>query len=241
MKKSILGLLIFSILNVAHARTDSIPPGFEAIVQGQQEYIDVYLAGRNLGKFYATVNLDTVKFEQPQKIITAMALGNDQDRIKTVVAKLSQPLERHGELACSTVNSGAGCGYLTTNDVALIYNDEQNAVNLFLNKEWYPDSTQTALYLKASQDDDIVNAFIHQQDINVAIQDDFKSAYLQGTGALGITDNSYIGGYWSLNGNESDGETETDVDVSELYYRYDLMSRFYVQGGRMDSRSLFNL
>lgn len=241
MKKSILGLLIFSILNIAHARTDAIPPGFEAIVQGQQEYVDVYLAGRNLGKFYATVSLDTVKFEQPEKIIAAMALGNDRGRIGPIAAKLNQPLERHGELACTAVNNSAGCGYLVTKDVALIYNDEQNAVTLFLNKEWYPDSAQTALYLKASQDDDIVNAFIHQQDINVAIQDEFKSAYLQGTGALGITDNSYIGGYWSLNGNESDGETETDVDVSELYYRYDIMSRYYLQGGRMDSRSLFNL
>lgn len=241
MKKSILGLLIFSILNIAHARTDTIPPGFEAIVQGQQEYLDVYLAGRNLGKFYATVNLDTVKFEQPEKVIAAMALGNDQSRIGPVATKLSQPLERHGELACTAINNIAGCGYLVTKDVALIYNDEQNTVTLFLNKEWYPDSGQTALYLKASQDDDIVNAFIHQQDINVAIQDEFKSAYLQGTGALGITDNSYIGGYWSLNGNESDGETETDVDVSELYYRYDIMSRYYLQGGRMDSRSLFNL
>ncbi|WP_253377843.1 TcfC E-set like domain-containing protein [unidentified bacterial endosymbiont] len=241
MKKTLPGLLILSLLNGANARTDAIPPGFEAIVLGQQEYIDVYLAGHNLGKFYATVNLDTVKFEQPQKIVTAMALGNDPDRIKTVTAKLSQPLERHGELACSAINNSVGCGYLATKDVALIYNDEQNAVTLFLNKAWYPDNAQSTLYLNASRDDNIVNAFIHQQDLNVAIQDEFKSAYLQGTGALGITDNSYIGGYWSLNGNESDGETTTDADVSELYYRYDLFSRFYVQGGRMDSRSLFNL
>ncbi|EAN4330543.1 fimbrial protein [Salmonella enterica] len=241
MKKSILGLLIFSILNVANARTDAIPAGFEAIVLGQQEYVDVYFAGRNLGKFYATVNLDTVKFEQPQKIITAMALGDDKERTQTIAAKLSQPLERHGEQACSVINNSTGCGYLSTQDVALIYNDEQNAVTLFLNKEWYPDSAQSSLYLKASQDENIVNAFIHQQDINVAIQDDFKTAYLQGTGALGITDNSYVGGYWSLNSSESDGETETEADVNELYYRYDLLSRFYVQGGRMDSRSLFNL
>lgn len=241
MKKSIPGLLIFSILNAASARTDTIPPGFEAIVLGQQEYVDVYLAGRNLGRFYATVTLDTVKFEQPQKIVAAMGIDNDRNRIKAIAAKLSQPLERHGELACSAINNSTGCGYLTTDDVALIYNDEQNAISLFLNKAWYPDSAQRNLYLQASQDDNIVNAFIHQQDINVAIQDDFKSAYLQGTGALGVTDNSYIGGYWSLNGNESDGDTETDADVNELYYRYDLLSRFYVQGGRMDSRSLFNL
>ncbi|HBM3060614.1 TcfC E-set like domain-containing protein [Klebsiella oxytoca] len=241
MKRSILGLLIFSILNVANARTEKIPPGFEIIVLGQQEYLDVNLAGRNLGKFYATVSLDSVKFDQPQKIIAAMGLDNDPVRLKAISTKLGQPLERHGELACSIINHSTGCGYLTTNDVALIYNDEQNSVSLFLNKEWYPENGKDTLYLSPTQGDDIVNAFVHQQDINVSIQDDYKSAWLQGTGALGVTGNSYIGAYWSLNGNESDGETETDADVSELYYRYDLLQRFYVQGGRMDSRSLYNL
>ncbi|EHS92231.1 TPA: TcfC E-set like domain-containing protein [Klebsiella oxytoca] len=241
MKRSILGLLIFSILNVANARTEKIPPGFEIIVLGQQEYLDVNLAGRNLGKYFATVSLDTVKFDQPQKIIAAMGLDNDPARLKAITAKLSQPLERHGELACSIINHSTGCGYLTTNDVALIYNDEQNSVSLFLNKEWYPASGKETLYRPPTQDDNVVNAFVHQQDINVSVQDDYKSAWLQGTGALGVTGNSYIGAYWSLNGNESDDETETDADVSELYYRYDLLQRFYVQGGRMDSRSLYNL
>jgi len=241
MKKSILGLVIFSMLNVATARTDKIPPGFEAIVLGQQEYVDVFLAGRHLGKFYATVNLDSVKFEQPQKIIAAMALGDNKTYAINIEKKLNQPLARHGELACSANNVSTGCGYISTDDVALIYNDEQNAVDLFLNKAWYPDDTTRSLYLTPNTDDNVANAFIHQQDLNVAIQDDFKSAYLQGTGALGVTENSYIGAYWNLNSNESDGESQTDADVNELYYRYDFLSRFYVQGGRMDSRSLFNL
>lgn len=241
MKKSILSLLIFSLLNTAQARTDKIPPGFEVIVLGQQEYVDVWLGGRNIGKFYATVNLDTVKFDDPQKVITAMALGDDKNIVSKVSAKLKKPLKRNGELACSAINTSTGCGYLVTDDVALIYNDELNAVNLFLKKEWYPDNGRQSLYLTPVNDDDVVNAFIHQQDFNVAIQDDFKSAYLQGTGALGVTENSYIGAYWNLNSNESEGETQTEADVSELFYRYDFLSRFYVQGGRMDSRGLFNL
>lgn len=241
MKKTILGLLIFSLLNSANARNEKIPPGFELIVLGQKEYVDVWLAGRNLGKFYATVNLDTVKFERPDQIIDAMALDADTGIKKKISAKLSQPLERHGELACTAINTSAGCDYLKTDDVALIYNDEKNAVNLFLNDRWYPDDRHNALYLKPNSDDDVVNAFIHQQDINVAAQEDFKSVYLQGTGALGVTENSYLGAYWNFNGNENDGETETSADVSELFYRYDYLSRFYIQGGRMDSRSLFSL
>jgi hypothetical protein len=240
MKKTILGLLICSIISSANARTDKIPPGFEVIVLGQKEYVDVYLAGRNLGKYYATVNLDTVKFDQPEKILDAMDLSEDNATKKQIAAKLMLPLERHGELSCSAVNTSAGCDYLKTNDVALIYNDEKNAVNLFLNEQWYPNKADSSLYLKPGNDENVVNAFIHQQDINVAVDQDFKSAYLQGTGALGVTENSYIGAYWNLNGYESDGETQTDAEVNELYYRHDILSRFYVQGGRMDSRSLFS-
>lgn len=241
MKKTILGLLIFSILNSANARTDKIPPGFEVIVLGQKEYVDVWLAGRNLGKYYATVNLDTVKFDRPERILDAMALDGDIRVKKAIAEKLSQPLERHGEVACTAINNSTGCDYLKTDDVALIYNDEKNAVNLFLNDQWYPDNRLQSLYLKPDHDEDVVNAFIHQQDINVAAQEDFKSIYLQGTGALGVTENSYLGAYWNFNSNQSDDESDTSTDVSGLFYRYDFLSRFYVQGGRMDNRSLFSL
>ena len=83
---------MFSILNVANARTEKIPPGFEIIVLGQQEYLDVYLAGRNLGKYFATVSLDTVKFDQPQKIIAAMGLDNDPARLKALQQNSASPL-----------------------------------------------------------------------------------------------------------------------------------------------------
>ena len=31
-----------------------------------------------------------------------------------------------------------------------------------------------------------------------------------------------------------------NADVSDLYYRYDFLRRYYVQAGRMDNRTLFN-
>ncbi|EMQ4514598.1 fimbrial protein, partial [Shigella flexneri] len=95
-----------------------------------------------------------------------------------------------------------------------------------------------SLYL--NPDKNTVNAFIHQQDINVLAQDDYQSLSIQGNGALGITENSYIGAHWNFNGYDADDVSDSNTDVSDLYYRYDFLRRYYVQAGRMDNRTLFN-
>ncbi|MFP1453368.1 hypothetical protein ACLB1N_29025 [Escherichia coli] len=46
--------------------------------------------------------------------------------------KLSQPLARHGELACGYVRTDSGCGFLNT-DTLEIDNDEESSATLFIN------------------------------------------------------------------------------------------------------------
>ncbi|EKM0567491.1 hypothetical protein PTU02_003869, partial [Escherichia coli] len=53
MDKKLLALLILASLSPAEAALTKIPAGFEVIAQGQQEYIEVYFSGKNLGKYYA--------------------------------------------------------------------------------------------------------------------------------------------------------------------------------------------
>lgn len=72
------------------------------------------------------------------------------------------------------------------------------------------------------------------------VQDDYQSLSIQGNGALGITENSYIGAHWNFDGYDADDVSDNNVDVSDLYYRYDFLRRYYVQAGRMDNRTLFN-
>lgn len=71
MDKKLLALLILASLSPAEAALTKIPAGFEVIAQGQQEYIEVYFSGKNLGKYYAMVNLDTVTFLIQQVYITS--------------------------------------------------------------------------------------------------------------------------------------------------------------------------
>lgn len=133
--------------------------------------------------------------------------------------KLSQPLARHGELACGFVRTDSGCGFLNTETVEIIYNDEESSATLFLNPQWSSAFNSKSLYL--NPDKNTVNAFIHQQDINVLVQDDYQSLSIQGNGALGITENSYIGAHWNFDGYDADDVSDNNVDVSDLYYRYD--------------------
>ncbi|HFR1537693.1 TPA: fimbrial protein, partial [Shigella sonnei] len=115
MDKKLLALLILASLSPAEATLTEIPAGFEVIAQGQQEYIEVYFSGKSLGKYYAMVNLDTVTFLDPASLYNKLELDVDDQKIAHIVKeKLSQPLARHGELACGYVRTDSGCGFLNT-------------------------------------------------------------------------------------------------------------------------------
>ncbi|MFG3826148.1 hypothetical protein ACGI6H_34000, partial [Escherichia coli] len=73
------------------------------------EYIEVYFAGKSIGKYYAMVNLDTVTFLDSANLFSKLELdAEDQKIAQTVKAKLSQPLARHGELACGFARTDSG-------------------------------------------------------------------------------------------------------------------------------------
>ena len=183
MDKKLLALLILASLSPAEATLTKIPAGFEVIAQGQQEYIEVYFSGKSLGKYYAMVNLDTVTFLDPASLYNKLELDVDDQKIAHIVKeKLSQPLARHGELACGYVRTDSGCGFLNTDTLEIIYNDEESSATLFINPQWNSAFDAKSLYL--NPDKNTVNAFIHQQDINVLAQDDYQSLSIQGNGAL---------------------------------------------------------
>lgn len=72
------------------------------------------------------VNLDTVTFLDPASLYNKLELDVDDQKIAHIVKeKLSQPLARHGELACGYVRTDSGCGFLNTDTLEIIYNDEE--------------------------------------------------------------------------------------------------------------------
>ncbi|PLR47126.1 TcfC E-set like domain-containing protein [Chimaeribacter arupi] len=242
MKKTLSVLIMLACLERGYAASINVPAGFEILTQGQQERVEVILAGKEIGLFDAIVSLDTVKFIEPEKVLAALELpvtpaDKDYPRILTA---LSAPLARNGGAACGYGTQTPGCGYINSDSVDAIYDDNESSVTLFMRKEWMPVSGAQALY-RTPTTHDVQNAFIHQQDLNLIAQDDYSSLFLQGAGALGVTENSYFGMHWSLNASQyEDDESEYTADVSDLYYRYDFNRRYYAQLGRIDSRTLFS-
>lgn len=224
--------------NLALAADSGVPPGFEELVSGQNIWLNLNLLGQSAGLFEANVTLETVQFKDPQAVMTALNLplkAGTPDYQK-MLATLSAPLSRHGNLACGSNANAKGCGYLETDSLALIYDENNSAADVFVSKKLVPDAGKKALYYTPTAQTE--NALIHQQTLNVAAQDEYQSLSLQGAGALGVLTNGYVGFDWSLNSYKSDDSESQTVSVDDLYFRQSLGKRHYVQAGRMDSRDL---
>nr|WP_159465467.1 TcfC E-set like domain-containing protein [Scandinavium goeteborgense] len=238
-KASVCCLAIhFALFGSTAFAASEVPAGFEELVTGQKVWIDVSLLGQSAGLFEANVTLDSVQFIKPLDVLNALnlALKKESQEYKQLADQISQPLARNGNLACGSNNNAAGCGFLTTDKLAIIYDENDSKVSVFLDKKLLPEGDKHALYYTPTRETE--NAFIHQQILNVVAEKDYSNISLQGAGALGVLTNGYVGFDWSLNAYRNDDTTEQTVNVDDFYYRQSLGQRHYVQVGRMDSRDL---
>lgn len=77
------------------------PPGFESLLEGQTEQIEVLLPGHSLGLFPVVVKPDTVQFMSPLMVLESSGLAAlpAAERQKALAA-LSRPLLRNSNLVC---------------------------------------------------------------------------------------------------------------------------------------------
>lgn len=215
-----------------------VPEGFEELVTGQDTWLEVKLLGQSSGLFEATVTLDSVRFKDPLALIKALNFQQKPGSplYQQALQLLAAPLARHGNLACSSNANAPGCGYLNTDTLAIIYDENNNVADVFANKALLPEADKNALYHTPTRQTE--NAFVHQQLINVSSQQDSQNLSVQGSGALGIFSNSYLGLDWALNAWKGENSDSQTANVNDLYYRQGLGVRHYVQVGRMDARDL---
>ncbi len=221
--------------STVHAET--VPAGFEDIVAGHEERVEVDLLGKSLGLFSVFVTPETVRFEHPQELLDALAGQADLEKHGEQIADaLSREMARNGNLACQGTAGVDGCGYVETASAAVIYDESNGALNLFLASGWLAPEAKPKPYhtLSASID----NALIHAQTINLSGGRGYRSLSIAGTGALGITPQSFIGGNWNFSHTGYGHNADTHVDLQDLYYRHDLGAAHYAQVGRMDNRNL---
>ncbi|MFP2422992.1 TcfC E-set like domain-containing protein [Pseudescherichia vulneris] len=228
----------FALFGATAFAASDVPPGFEELVTGQKVWIDVNLLGQSAGLFEANVTLETVQFVKPLDVLNALNLPikKESQEYKQLADAMTLPLARNGNLACGSNNNATGCGFLATDKLSIIYDENDAKVSVFVDKKLLPEGDKHALYYTPTRETE--NAFIHQQTLNVVAEKEYSNLSLQGAGALGILTNGYVGFDWSLNAYRNDDATDQTVNVDDFYYRQSLGQRHYVQVGRMDSRDL---
>lgn len=125
----------------------AVPPGFESLAEPQTTLIDVYYAGEFIMSQLATFTSEEITLSNPKAIVERIPTLLDPSTIETALAG-SQP--GHPELVCS-YQSQTNCGDISPETVALIFDEEQFRVDLFVNANYLSvQSTQRQKYLPAS-------------------------------------------------------------------------------------------
>ncbi|MDN7907509.1 cable pilus usher protein CblC [Burkholderia diffusa] len=215
----------------------TVPSGFEDIITGHEERIDVSFLGKPLGLLRVFVTPETVRFEDPARLLQMLASHIDPAAdVSTIGDALSKAMARNGNLACSGQAGLHGCGYVDTDSAAVIYDESDGNIELFLSRDWLSTEQRDQRFREPSPMTE--NALIHRQTINLSGGRGYKNLSISGTGALGITPKSFIGGNWTFAHSDYSTRSDSTVELQDLYYRHDLGSEHYAQAGRMDNRNL---
>ncbi|WP_175673299.1 cable pilus usher protein CblC [Burkholderia ambifaria] len=240
LKKTVVACLsamcVMGNMSAAHGAS-AVPPGFEDIIAGRDERINVNFLGRPLGLFRVFVTPDTVRFEDSSRLLKALASRlNPSADVSMIGEALSKPMARNGNLACAGQQGVKGCGYVETSSSAVIYDDSDGAIELFLTRDWLSTEERNQRFREPTSTTE--NALIHQQTVNLSGGRGYQSLSVSGTGALGITPKSFIGGNWSFTHTGYSSGSDSRLQLQDLYYRQDFGSEHYAQAGRMDNRNL---
>lgn len=216
-----------------------VPVGFEDLVAGQTEQLDVRLFGRTAGLSPVRVTLESVQLEDPARVLQALDLSDEAQA--ALLPALSQPLPRNSHLACRYGGGSAGCGYLEPpedpNTVRALYDEGEGAVRLFVARQWISAEPAADRFHQISSNAE--SAFLHQQTVNFSGGRGYQALTAQGAGALGVLQRGHIAVDWNFNSQQYRGSRRRqDFQFDNAYYRHDLGQQHYLQAGRMDRRNL---
>ncbi|WMJ70353.1 TcfC E-set like domain-containing protein [Stenotrophomonas sp. 24(2023)] len=216
-----------------------VPAGFEDLVYGQTEHLEVRLFGRTAGVAPVRVTLDTVQLQDPGAVLAALGLSAQAQA--ALLPAASRPLPRNSHLACRFGGAETGCGYLDPpqDPAALraLYDEGEGAVRLFVARQWLPADAAVPRFNQVSSNAE--NALLHQQVVNVSGGRDYQSVAAQGIGTLGLFERGHLAVEWNVSHQRYRGRGgHADVQFNNAYYRHDLGTQHYLQAGRMDRRNL---
>ncbi|NIJ68871.1 TcfC E-set like domain-containing protein [Xanthomonas sp. 60] len=224
----------------AHAtEVRRVPPGFEDLVHGQIEQLDIRIFEQSAGLSPVRVTLDTVQLQDPGAVLQALELPVEARAV--LLPALSAPLPRNSHLACRQGSAQRGCGYLDPPEdpgvVAVIHDEGEGILRLFPARQWLPLQDRGERLHAVSAD--ARNALLHQQTFSVSGGPGYQALTAQGSGALGLSSQAHLAAQWHFNQQRSAHQRRRQrFELDSAYYRHDLDRAHYLQAGRMDRRPL---
>ncbi|WP_339475643.1 TcfC E-set like domain-containing protein [Pseudomonas sp. RL_5y_Pfl2_73] len=224
-------------VSVASTDLPQVPAGFEALVEGQVEQLELHLLNRILGLHPVMVRPGRIEFQQPERIAALLIEAGASASAQDLQSLLSEPLPSNSQLACSYgLASEASCGYLETDAVAVILDAAGARLQILMRKDWLPANDAAALRLHTPTE--AQNALVHRQNINIAQADSYRALGTSGLGALGLGETSHLGFTWNYQAYQNKRSSESNLEFNNIYYRQDFDREHYAQAGRMDMSNL---
>lgn len=235
-----LAIALALALAPALGNTRAVPVGFEDLVEGQTEQLDVSLFGQSAGLSAVRVTLDDVQLLEPLRV--AQALGLSAEAQTALLPALSKPMLRNSHLGCRHGGVTPGCGYLPPPEapsaVRAIYDEGEGELRLFVARQWIAGEDQEARRfhrLTANTEP----AWLHRQTFSLSGGRDYQSLSAQGAGTLGVVERGHLAGEWNYSRQHyRQSRSRADLQVDNAYYRHDLGYEHYLQAGLMDRRNL---
>ena len=237
---ALVRLAVALVLAPMAAQASPVPAGFEDLVSGQRERLEVRAFGRSAGLWPAWVTLDHIQLEDPAQVLAALGLSRSAQQ--TLLPALSAPLPRDSHLACVHAQPHPGCGWRAPSEdshrVHAIFDEGDGALLLFPALRWLP-RAQPADDGLHRLSEHAENALLHQQSLTLSGGGRDHALNAHGSAALGVLRSGHLGGSWNYARQAGSGQRSRDrFQVDDLYYRHDLARRHYLQLGRMDRRNL---
>lgn len=240
-RRLLLSLAISSCLaDQAMARMlthSDVPAGFESLVDGQVERLEVRIAGTSLGLHPVLVRPDSLHFEDVAQLAQNMVDAGVTAPPEALLVALNAQLPANRHLACGDAAVvETQCGYIATEQVAAIFDESKGVVELFANPAWLPSASARRSRWVAPTP--AVNALVHRHGFNYSDNADYRAFSANGIGALGMGQRGHIGFEWQYAHNRREDASESRFAFDDAYYRHDFDRSHYVQAGRMDMHGL---
>lgn len=235
-----LAVALALVLACVAVQAGPVPAGFEDLVSGQRERVEVRAFGRSAGLWPAWVTLDHVQLEQPAQVLAALGVAAPAQQ--ALLPALSLPLPRNSHMACVHGQPQPGCGWRPPPEdpshVHAIFDEGDSALLLFPALRWLPRALPGSAGLHEPSEQ-AENALLHQQTLALSGNGGQYALNAHGSATLGVLRSGHVGGNWNYARHAWPGQrARTRFQFDDLYYRHDLARRHYLQAGRMDRRNL---